>query len=69
MAQPEHDFAINNQGTIVILTPVSPAGEVWADSHLPEDKIVYGGGVAIEHRCIDNILDGIAEAGLKVSRA
>jgi len=66
MAQPEHDFVWNPQGTIGVLTPVSAQGEEWAMKHLPQDDLTWCGGHIIEPRYYEEIATAIADAGLKV---
>lgn len=67
MTQPAHDFVWSHApgASIGVLTPVSPAGEDWADKHLPQDAIAWGGGVVVEPRYIDPILEAITQEGMK----
>jgi hypothetical protein len=60
------DFDLTNQGSLMILVPVSEAAQEWANEHLPDDAMKWGGGFVIEHRFIDNIVDGIEAEGLIV---
>lgn len=61
------DFTVSNHGSIFLLTPVSAAGEAWANDHLPEDAARFGFGIAVEHRYIADIVDGIRNDGLEVA--
>lgn len=61
------DFSFKNHGSVCILEPLSEAGKEWASEHLPDDAQSWGGGVVIEPRYADPILDGIAADGLEVS--
>jgi hypothetical protein len=62
------DFLVENQGTIFLLQTLSPAANTWIEHNLPEDRLVFGGAVCVEHRYIADIVDGILEDGLAVSR-
>ena len=64
----EPDFFCENHGSIFLLRPVSPAAFLWIHENLPPDRQMFGNAVAVEHRCIWAILNGIQEAGLVVSR-
>lgn len=52
--------------SVYLLTPVSPRGEAWATEHLPEDAQRLGSGIAVEHRYIGDIVQGIKSDGLTV---
>ena len=61
---PEHDFTVDDEGTIVIITQVSEAAKQWLYAHLPEDCPRWGAGFAIEHRYAKEIIEGMQNAGL-----
>lgn len=61
------DFLFANHGSICILTPVSEQAKEWADEHLSQDAQWWCGGVVIEPRYVQPILDGIMEDGMDVS--
>lgn len=61
------DFSYSNHGSIMILTPVSKAGEQWAAEHLPDDCPMWGrNGYAIEANYFGPIHDGILNDGLAI---
>jgi len=63
----ELDFQFQNEGTLGILWPLTPAAEDWVFNHLPADVTRWGrNGVVIEHRYVDDILFGIQNDGLTV---
>lgn len=64
---PSADFAVSDHGSIVILTALSPEGSQWVREHIPADAPRWAGGIAIENRFADDILDGIEDAGLEVA--
>lgn len=60
------DFLFVDHGTVGVLTPLSDAGRDWADENLPEDALTFGRGIAIDHRCVAPILEGIVNDGLEI---
>jgi hypothetical protein len=64
MAEP--DFAIQDHGTIALLTPQSDAAQDWAADHLPPDAQRRGRAFAVEPRYLAPILKGIEADGLTV---
>ena len=67
-SSPTVDFFSENHGSIFLLRPISPAAFLWIHENLPSDRQMFGNALAVEHRCIWAILDGIQEAGMVVSR-
>lgn len=61
------DFLFANHGSVCILTPVSEQAKEWADEHIDPDAQRWCGGVVIEPRYVQPILDGIMEEGMDVS--
>ena len=63
------DFTLQDEGTIVILHPCNDAAREWIDEHLyTEQTTWWGGGIVVEHRYVQDTIDGIGDAGLDVSR-
>lgn len=60
------DFALQNEGTIYLLTPLTDSAKEWVTEHLPEDAQWFGNGVVIEWRYIACIVQGIQDDGLAV---
>ena len=60
------DFQFANHGSITILMPLTEASQEWIDEHIGE-HMTWGGGVVIEPRYTDPILDGLQADGLTVS--
>jgi len=65
-SSPTPDFLCENHGSIFLLRPISPAAFLWIDENLPADRQTFGNAVAVEHRCIWAILEGIQNEGLAV---
>jgi len=51
--------------SVYLLRAESDAGQVWIDEHISEDAMRFGGGVAVEHRYIRDIVDGMLTDGLE----
>jgi len=64
------DFQMDDQGTLIVLVPLTPAAHKWMEIHLPdlEDWQRYQGGFVVEHRCIDGILEALKSEGMIVVR-
>jgi hypothetical protein len=61
----DFDYVINRQGSITVLDPKSEAALQWFYRHLPEDCPRWAAkGFVIEHRFVDDILEGMARDGL-----
>lgn len=61
------DFTVQNHGSIFILTPHTPEAEAWVEEHIPDDAQLWGNGIVVEHRFIDNIVEGARADGLEVN--
>ena len=63
------DFSIEGEGrfcTVYLLRPLTPAAFNWVEEHIPEDAQRLGTAVAIEHRHIGPIAEGILADGLVI---
>lgn len=60
------DFHVYGGGTVYMLLPKSDEAKAWVSENLPSDALTLGRAIAIEHRYIGPILDGINDAGLVV---
>ena len=60
------DLIVHNEGSIFLLTAVTPAGEEWIAEHIPSDAMTFGKAIVVEHRYIANIVDGAIADGLTV---
>lgn len=61
------DFQFFDHGSITILKPVSAPAHDWVEQHLPDDAQSFAGGVVIEPRYAEPILDGIAADDLTIT--
>ena len=58
------DFSITGSGTIYLLRPITDAAHDWVEQHIPDDAMWLGGQVAVEHRYVDDIVEGFTAEGL-----
>jgi hypothetical protein len=53
--------------SVVLLRPMTDAARAWADENLVLDQWQwFGGAIAIEHRYVENIVEGIRGDGMEV---
>lgn len=60
------DFRVSGGGSLYILSPLTEAARDWVAEHIGDDAQTFGGGIAVEHRYIGDIVDGIQCDGLTV---
>lgn len=63
-----HDFFVTGGPSVFLLIPISDEGAAWIDEHIPEDALHHGNGIAVEWRYIKDIVVGIQNDGLSVTR-
>lgn len=62
------DFTVDDHGSIAVLTPHTPAAHAWqADNLAHEEAQYWNGGIVIEPRYLDRIIEGAEEDGLVVA--
>jgi hypothetical protein len=59
-----HDFAVRDEGTLVLLWALTDDTEAWIEEHLPADRLTWGHATVIEHRYAGDVVDGLVEDGL-----
>ena len=61
------DIEVKNEGSVVLLIPMSDRGKAWIDDNLQlEGWQWYGNAAAVEARYADAIVDGMQDDGLEV---
>ena len=62
------DFTIQNEGSIILLHPQSPAARQWVQDHIGADNGFqpYYPSIVIEPRYAGDIVAGIQADGLKI---
>ena len=67
MAQ-EIDVRVSGSGTMYHVTPLTEAAKEWVNENVHlEDWQWLGNGFGVEWRYLDNLVEGMTEAGLAVS--
>jgi hypothetical protein len=66
-ATPNPDLTVSNHGSIMILRSATQAGRDWICEHIPADAHGWGGGIVVEPRYIDAIVEGAIADGLEVA--
>lgn len=64
------DFSLFSEGrfsTVYLLYPVSPAAKQWVRDNIGQDATFFGPSVAIEHRYVGDVIDGIVGDDLTVT--
>lgn len=65
----EVDVRVQDEGTVVLLWPITNRAIGWLDEHLPDDRQRWGSATVVEARYVWDILYGLAEDGLVLARA
>jgi len=58
------DVRIDNQGTIVLVVPLTDRATEWIGQNIPDDAQYFGKALVVEHRYAQDIVDGMAADGL-----
>jgi len=59
------DFEVENHGTVWLLTPKSQAAHEFITNSVDVPSWAFmGASVAVEHRCVEPLLNGIEREGL-----
>jgi hypothetical protein len=63
------DFVVRDEGTIWLFTPLTPAAVQFVSEHIQEDAQYFGDSLAVDQRCVEGLLHGLKEHGLKAVRS
>lgn len=67
MNKPQNDVEVNDQGSIVPLTPITEQASHWIRDHVHTEPWNWLGlSLAVEHRYADAIIAGMMGDGLMV---
>ncbi len=61
------DITIQNEGSIFLVHPHTDDANAWIDEHIPKDAQFHGDAVVVEHRYIEDIVNGMVMDGLEVA--
>ena len=60
------DFGVSDHGSIFLLEPRTRAARNWIDEHIADNAQFWGECVAVEHRYIWDLVEGIVADGYSV---
>ena len=59
---------VRDEGTIWLFTPLTPAALQFLSEHIQVDAQYFGDSLTVDHRCVEGLLQGLQEQGLKAVR-
>lgn len=60
------DVSVENHGSIFIVQPLSEAANDWIAEHVGDDAQWFGGGLAVGHHYVGDLVQGMIDDGLIV---
>jgi hypothetical protein len=60
------DVEVSNHGSIWLVTPITPEAKEWIAEHVSDEAQWLGFSLAVEHRFVTALLEGIADYGFEV---
>ena len=60
------DVTVQDHGSLFLLQPHTAAAKAWIEENVQEDARWWGNALVIEHRYIDNVVNGAIKDGLTV---
>ena len=61
------DVRVDQLGTVALISPLTATAKDWIDQHVEAPAWAWqGGGLAVEPRLVDAIIDGMVAAGFEV---
>ena len=62
------DVIVENHGSLFVIQPLTAAGREWIEENVQSEPYQWlGGGLCVEHRFAAGLVNGMIDAGLKVS--
>jgi hypothetical protein len=58
------DVRLDDQGTIVLVLPLTDRATEWIGLNIPEDAQYFGKALVVEHHYAQDIVDGMTADGL-----
>jgi hypothetical protein len=65
-AAPGPDVEVSGHGSIFLVEPKTDAGREWIREHVSGEALWFGRALAVEHRYVANLVDGMINDGLIV---
>lgn len=60
------DFVVSGGGTVYLVRPTNDEARAHLEENVSEDAQWFGGALAVEHRYIAGLLEGLTSAGFSV---
>jgi hypothetical protein len=60
------DLRFENHGSLILVRPVSDAGEKWLQETAPDDAQFFGPALVVEPRYARGVYDAACDAGMAV---
>jgi hypothetical protein len=64
---PPVDVEVENHGSILLVRPLTPVAQDWIAENVGGDPQWWAGAIACEPRYVDDLVAGMADAGLVVA--
>ncbi len=58
------DVRIIGAGSVFLFVLLTDDARAWVDAYVSEDRLMFGGGIAVEHRYSASLAAGMQDAGL-----
>ncbi len=62
------DIYVDGDGSMAVLSPNTPTGKEWMETHMPKDAPRIGQGYAVEVNYASDILVGMVRDGLSLAQ-
>ena len=62
------DALVSGHGSIYLVRPMSDAATAWIDENVQDDAQWLGPALAVEHRYILDLIDGMRASGLNLAQ-
>jgi hypothetical protein len=60
------DLKVQNEGSLFLLQPYTREGRDWINENVSDEAMFYGTALVVEHRYIEDIVEGAISEGLEV---
>jgi hypothetical protein len=60
------DVEVENHGTIFLVRPLTETARDWLDENVSDDAQYFGGALVVEHRYIEDLVEGMLGDDLNV---
>lgn len=60
------DFHVTGHGGLYLVQPLTEAASLWLEEHIGEEAQWFGSALAVEHRYIRPLVEGIVNDGYAV---